>query len=257
MTNSWKGTILPLDLWEVELLRLTVFPNPGPDTRNNSWWREIAGEEPEERLEQPKLGISTYTGKFADGVLLLAVRPSRVDWRYQGAPSLEPEGSRGIATAGRFQQSLRLFVDAMSRWMDSESYPSTKRIALGAVLLHQVSGLAQGNELLARYLHHVELDVENSRDFAFQINRPRKSRETSDLEINRLSKWSVVTLVQTEISMPQLSSYVATSTIYGRVELDLNTAVNFEGEFDGKKSRLVLTELSELAEELLREGDIP
>ena len=47
-----------------------------------------------------------------------------------------------------------------------------------------------GYRELGRFLPAVRLD-EDSSDFSYQINRPRRSTVIPELSVNRLSKWSV------------------------------------------------------------------
>ena len=144
----------------------------------------------------------------------------------------------------------------MQQWFNSTTYPTAIRLALGAIMLNEVTSRHVGYELLQKYLHFVKIDTKNSRDFMYQINRPRASREIPDLVINRLSKWSVVTVAQGEVQLPLSISKVITQSFFGRIELDVNSAAEYQDTYDGPTSQWLFEEFVEMAEEIARKGDV-
>ncbi|MDQ7034545.1 MAG: hypothetical protein Q9P01_06835 [Anaerolineae bacterium] len=103
-----------------------------------------------------------------------------------------------------------------------------------------------------------KIDAENSSDFFYQINRRRNSNTISNLELNRLSKWSVLklqtALIRTDIAANQL---ITLPEAYAcRLELDINTIQNFEGELDQDKLSDLFYELINLGKEIATKGDI-
>jgi hypothetical protein len=107
----------------------------------------------------------------------------------------------------------------------------------------------------------MKLDAEGSSDFLYRINRRRLSQSgIENLQINRLSTWSVA---RAEYQAFALESGGIPRVIRGepifacRVELDVNTAAEFEGKLLPDQSLKIFTELIELAHEILLEGDRP
>lgn len=80
-----------------------------------------------------------------------------------------------------------------------------------------------------------------------------------NLEINRLSKWSV-----TKLSFASVGLQVNTigrvihgdDAYFGSLALDINTVPSYDGEFDRDVSASVFEELLHFAQEIAVEGDI-
>ena len=105
-----------------------------------------------------------------------------------------------------------------------------------------------------------QLDPEHSSDFAYQINRPRKSeRGLQCLKINRLSKWSVILLQGFQISVgqgvPKLLP-VAVPQAACCLQLDINTDEDHQTEFPRENIVAIFEELVESAQEIATKGDI-
>jgi hypothetical protein len=133
-----------------------------------------------------------------------------------------------------------------------------QRVAFGLVLVQPVASREAGYEKLVPYMHAVRVDVNQSSDFSYQINRWRRSKgPIAGLDINRLSKWAVqrrgVVAVDTGGTPPQ----VFETGHALRVELDINTALTFSGTFSAEQTVALLEEAAELALEIAREGDVP
>lgn len=116
-----------------------------------------------------------------------------------------------------------------------------------------------------RLSYYLPFDLdEDSSDFLYQINRPRKisSVESFECSVNRLSKWSAskwsVSLFAGSGSDPsQLTQYITKPTQFAvRLELDINTAADFVGELDSEKLPHIFRELVELGKEIANKGDI-
>jgi hypothetical protein len=61
----------PLSAWQVGLLRLTAFPSPAARINGtDSWWYEIAKEQPETQVIQ-RTGEKIYEGAYLKGRLVL------------------------------------------------------------------------------------------------------------------------------------------------------------------------------------------
>lgn len=261
MPKSEKKSIFAMDLWQSERLRLTTFPEPSINTQETKWWEKIVGEPPESTTIRQRLGELHEEGVFESGTLSLDIQPLRIDWNMSVAKPTEPP-ERELQTLGSFLQTSDTFVRFMKRWLENDC-PDLGRIAFGAVLLMHVKSREDGYNTLAQLLSNVKLDPENTSDFMYQINRPRKSKlHISDLHINRLSKWSVgainyalFRLEAGKFDTKQL--YTAPETFTCRLELDINTPADYQSVLPRNKLGSIFDELIKLAKEIAVKGDIP
>ena len=88
----------------------------------------------------------------------------------------------------------------------------------------------------------------------------RFHKEFKGLEINRLSTWSVVQMSVTIVDIGHGQSHLMqpeSSLTACRLELDINTAKEFEGRLTKVALPKLLEEFSELALEISKKGDVP
>jgi len=242
--------------WQAQSFRLTAFLSPSAQIVEQDWWKKLTGELPDRKTSEPKTGIQQEEGRFKDdkidGQLVLTIHPTRIDWQL--VPILDAPDS-GFSTIGMFAESVDLFLKLMLRWL--ETAPSIQRLAFGAILSKPVNSSKEGYEFVSSYLPF-NLD-EDSSDFLYQINRPRKStfNEASDLSINRLSKWSVSLLTSFAFDPTTLAQYITKPPQFSvRLELDINTTPTLAGELSAEELPQIFQELVELGKEIASKGDI-
>lgn len=247
----------PLEVWQVETLRTTGFPSPAAPVTASTWWKDLVGEEPEKRVSQPRRGGHQDEGVLDNGKLVLVTQPARVDWLLTVPDAPQMEG-RSIPTIGSFPQALVTFRDLMLRWFALETCPALIRLAFGAVLFQPVDDRPTGYRRLAVYLPSVTLDPEGASDFFYQINRLRMSTSmVTGLRINRLSKWSVALHGLAAFSFEPATVTLNTPLVACRLEFDINTAPDFQGELSRQRLPQVFHELVHLGQEIASEGDVP
>jgi hypothetical protein len=252
---------LPIEHWKTEHLRLTLFPDEDIEDLEQNWWYDLVGELPEAGSLRPKMRGRQEQGAFEKGKLVLTLRPRRIDWMYSIDLQREPD-VEGIFTIGHFHESLDQFSTLMSKWFGVDTCPSAKRLAFGAILLYIVKDRQAGHRQLSAYLHDVKVDAENSTDLSYRINRPRPTTtEIAGLKINRLSAWSVagMTIMQGEFEAapPSAEVFQEPERFACRLALDINTDREFEEHFVRTQLPTVFRELTDLGQEIVREGDIP
>jgi len=163
-------------------------------------------------------------------------------------------------TIGPVREALDIFSPLMRRWFELESCPPVQRLAFGAILRQPVNDQQSGYRQISAYLPFVKLDAENSSDFSYQINRPRVSTSGfAELKINRLSKWSVVAGQSIQFAVGLTSARYLPGRAYFacHLEVDINTAAEFQGELPRDQLPQIFQELVDLGIEIAREGDIP
>lgn len=242
--------------WQAESFRLTAFLSPSTQIREQDWWKKLTGDSPDRKTSEPKAGIQQEEGRFkdeqTDGQLVLTIQPTRIDWQL--VPLLDDPNSV-VPAIGTFSESVNLFLKLMLRWL--ENSPSIQRLAFGAVLNKPVNSSKEGYKQISSYLSF-DLD-ENSSDFLYQINRPRKSTSTgiSDLLINRLSKWSVSILAGFAFDPSKPEQYITRPPQFSvRLELDINTTPDFSIERNSESLPEIFQELVEMGKEIATKGDI-
>ncbi len=246
-----------LPAWEVNLLRLTAFPSPTANISNQDWWSEIVGETPQTITQSPKTGEYHAEGLLRSGKFRLDIQPNRIDWVLTIAEST-PLPFSGFQTIGIFPDILETFMSYSQKWFSLKTCPTLQRIAFGAVLFQPTESKEAGYELLAKYLPAITLDPIGSSDFLYSINRPRESKVTKGVYINRLSRWSVLSHIQFKLGIfdTQMRPQPVKTSFGCLLELDINTKQEFSGEFSLQEAANVLGELIELGKEIASDGDV-
>lgn len=193
-------------------------------------------------------------GPVGEGLMVLTTQPGRVDWNFvpRSEEGLPPE----VRFVGTFVDTVDLFSQIMGRWLGNA--PALVRLAFGAIVHQPVQDKAEAYRYLAKSLPAVNLDVENSEDFIYQINRPRQSTVVQGLKINRLGKWSAALFlgVRFDMTKQMISRHLAGGEYTCRLELDINTDALFPGELPGTQLHAVFEELKNLGMEMADRGDV-
>lgn len=244
--SATESTAVPE--WRVEQFRLTAFAASFPD----SLWQALTGEAPENRIVNPRLGAVREEGSYKDGELVVSILEStRLDIVF-GKPG-------DLAFLGPLPGTLDLFVPVVERWFSTA--PEVERLAFGLVLHYPVESIRQGYERLTALLPNVRIDLDNSSEFFYQINRRRESKSGVDqLKLNRLSKWSVALRQSANLVVGQAGTSIVRNSapmISCRLELDINTSPDYGQTLSKDSLSTVFGELVSLAVEISKEGDVP
>lgn len=238
--------------WNSENLRLSIFLTPNSVPNTNTWWKEVVGAEPDTISQQPKNGLIQYIGLFNENTqLTLTIRPERIDWLL----TISEVQSRSIELP-IIDLRINIFnviAPKLNSWLES-SCPPCVRLAWGEVLLEKVNGKNEAYTKLQPYLPSVKLDIENSSEFNYSINRPKSF---NNINYNRISRWSVIKLCQLNINVvnEQLSRRT-NETFACRLEIDISTNANTLKELPNNKIPEIFSKLTTLAKEISDDGDI-
>lgn len=247
-----------LSAWQAESLRLTAFPSTSESISAEGWWKSLLDEEPETRVNRPKIMERVEEGAFCGANLTLRIRPLRIDWILSVKP-FDTDVPLAFPTTGQFEESCTNFCQIMKRWFPSS--PNLDRLAFATTVLLPVANRNAGYIQLGPYLRGVKMEPERMSDFMYRVNRRRKSKlGIKDLEINRLSTWAVARSEFHAFAMgPERTVGVPTGepTFACRIQLDVNTVPEFKGNWDPEQSEKVFEELVKLGREIIREGDCP
>ena len=259
MTDSSVGD--NTRVWSAEVLRVTAFPRADA-LASSDWWKQVVGREAEMKTQAP--GLEQYIGPLEGMTLLLRVVPNqqnRIDWVL--SPDVKDSTGLALPILGDFAKSLDAFATAMGKWFKLPTCPSLKRVAFGGLLAQIVESDEAAYKAVSNYLHSVRLEPGIS-DFMYQVNRRRESKVVPGLKLNRLSTWIVaqVATVTEEIFVGPAGPVPARSTVSQsshvcRLNLDINTAPEFSGEFARESVPALFSELTVLGIEIARDGDVP
>lgn len=246
--------------WDVEFLRVTAFPSQTAEFKYDDWWQKVVGIEPDTHLVQAKLMETRFQGAFEGGQLTLRLQPGRIDWLLGPPPRSEERTMEElIPSVGRFDEACPRFKELVDRWLPLS--PPLSRIAFGGVVLLPVADRLTGYKRLVPYLPSVKVDAEGTRDLQYRINRRRISQTgMKDLQVNRLSTWSVGTITFKAVSITggQPPMVLPGEQVFVcRLELDVNTAAEFSSVFVQEQLPESFNELVHLATEIIEKGDIP
>lgn len=235
--------------WSVESLRLTTFVKepqaPG------AGWELVVGEPPEIKTDKPREQIVDERGPFADGQLVFLSQPTRVDWLYTTA-----EAALGEMPALEFNEGLLHFKPVTDKWWATAR--GVHRVAFGAILRAPVSDKEAGYEALQRYVHSLRLTPGTTSELIFQINRPRMSQVLQGLQVNRLTKWSVLQSQKLNITLSLGTMAPLGDPAYAcRLEMDLSTDAQRVDPFPPDLMPDLWRELGVLAVEITEKGETP
>ena len=239
--------------WQVEYLRITVFPIDNTNILASELWDQYIGEEPD-AVNIQKGKLDTRAVEYKNGRIVLIKQPDRIEWRYLAKPNEDEELQFPILSD--LEQELPVIKDFAHEWLKSSNNLQLKRMAFGTVLLKPVESLVNGYEYLREYLPFI--NPNNLSEFDYRINRHRKSKVIDDLLINRLTRWSVASLNQVNFSIKDEGVQLkpANPAYATRLELDINTPANRDNALPVDELVRLFDELLEMGLELTEEGDI-
>ena len=230
--------------WDVEVLRLSVFPSGQPPSR---LWSQVVGSDPETTDGRPREGMAAESGPFLGNVLRVVTQPGRVDWVFQPTP---PASGR-TAAFSNVPESISALGLAFAQTLERISH--IERLAFGVTLSKRVGSQSQGVQSLAVYLSELPLTPEIL-DFTYRVNRRRRLTSDPKIQVNRLATWSVQEIVSVALTIPQGNLDVRAPAFVRKLVLDINTVPS--GMRTPDKVQPWFDELVVMAKEIAAEGDI-
>lgn len=241
--------------WQVESLRLTGFLKTADSQPVSGQWESLTGVAPDEQIIRPKQAEVEESGQYGDGRLSFKLSGGRYDWLFHVEPAVG-ELLEQIPTVGFLEEVLPLFKNLMTKWLIES--PTISRIAFGAVLMIPVRDRVHGYEVVSTFLPF-QVDGARFTDFSFQINDPKEFEldGIGSLRINRLTKWAVARAFSMRFQIipnATFSSQMREELYAVRLELDVNTSPEFEGEFRDAFLLAVFDLLMQTAVDVAQEG---
>ena len=238
--------------WQVESLRITVFPMDIDGVTPSEHWDALIGLEPAEMNIQ-RGGVNERSVEYENGSIALIEHLDRIEWRYLFRS--EEEEPR-LPIIGSYAKESQMFLELAKQWLSSPFVFPIYRLGFGAVLLYPVETETQGYETLSRFLKSIDLN--GVTDLVYRVNRRRHSQSISGLQVNRLATWNVASFNLVNIQLSP-SNVQPTTTVLDRacrLELDINSSPAHTQTLPTDRVVDLLREFAELGDELSKHGDI-
>ena len=235
--------------WKVGDLRLSVF-HSSPSSRREGLWKALMGNDPSNTARNQADGTIAEHGNVHGNVLRLIVRPEKHDWNVQPDAARAEDGPPTLVSP---YDTLDLLQRALA--VSVAEVLNVQRLAFGATLIQRGSSLDDALKVIAKHLPGAQPD----RDFVYRINRRRRSKNATHVEINRLATWGLGEFLGASVVMgpsvplqlnPLAPAYLAT------LQLDINS-VPGTSAVSSRTMPALFTELCSLASEIASKGDIP
>ena len=246
--------------WYTEELRLSVFLIDAIEPAGAHFWEPLLGNAPEEVYNRPREPRVREEGPFLNGRLRVEVSVNRVDWTLLPAPGIDHH--RGLPpVVGSYEALEKDFRVLMLKWL--ADCPSLHRLGYGSELLLPAGSLPDAYGKLNGLLRGVDVEPENTQDFLYRINRRRTSScGVEGLEINRISTWSAVQIIETFVDVsgagerpPKVTRRPDPEGIC-RLEFDINTIPEFDRALDKDVVPKIFDELVDAGNEIAAKGDV-
>ncbi len=242
--------------WQVESLRVTVFPVDNSQIELPELWNHRIGVEPDE-IQIKRGRFNARHAEYQNGVIFLIKQQEKIDWRYRAKPEQNP-GEFNLLIVGSLNQELEPLLKFSKNWLGAHEMFAVKRMAFGAVLLAPALNL----EKVFNDLDFVfpGMNLQNVQDFGYQINRKRQSEVVNGLDINRLAQWGVVRPLRIDPDLDTLvndNGDASKSGFASRLELDINTVPDSSNSLPAEKLTDIFQELVDMGLEIAAKGDIP
>ncbi|MCI0639803.1 MAG: hypothetical protein L0Y58_25390 [Verrucomicrobia subdivision 3 bacterium] len=247
--NAPKKNPLPeASAWRVEFVRLIAFPDSPAVLRDQTWWKDLTGDEPEDCVR--KKDRRDDRGGFQGAWLTLSVDFQRVIWEAR-PPAVVDESGNFPTFDGPIRDKLEWFAALLDPWLKT-SCPPLLRLAFSAKLLQPAATAKDAYRVLAAHLPMVTLDPPPN-DFLLQINRRKENSDIVDgLPINRLSTWSRMNVA---IVNETGKTFTWPDRCYAALELDINTAPERTGILPRDSIPRLFKELALLGIDIAEHGD--
>lgn len=241
--------------WWANSLRLSVFSTEEMSLSDDDW-KQVTGEGTEAEVRQNLPGGRRYIGKFQNGQLVVTVVGRRVDLILSSIVNLE-QGQLNAPAIGKWQESVPMFVDQTSAWLQSLRSP-VHRLAFGAVALAAANDREMAYDRLKQMLRSVNVDPARMRDFLFRVNWRADSKAVEGLSLNRLTTFSALKIQMSIRDSAQSFGETARGpeSHYVQLDMDHNTDDAHTHPFDGHDLVPIYQELVSLASGNVEVGEV-
>lgn len=241
--------------WVGESLRLSIFYPASSQVPNQSsgLWERVVGIQPTSIDVRPSEGAVREIGTVGENEFMLVTQNGRLDWLLQ--PRAAPS-SNVVLILKDMVRAHELFLSAFHHSLEHKKI--ALRVAFAPVLIAEAADVRQGYDALSSFLPKLELSTLETIDFAYRVNRRRRSRVFPAAWLNRLAQWTLeeALLVSVGVSSGQPSLQAPRRTILRKLTLDINTVPEAPAMSADNIANL-LDEMIMTSKDLAIEGDVP
>ena len=251
---------IPSRIWEVSSFRFTVFFDDlnAPDIL--ALFQACCDSDAETDTTERSTNKRTVTGVLGEFRFTLTKTPQRVDAVISPNPpaSIAPDP---LPFIGNIESTSDLIKKTYTKLI--QKFDQFNRLAWGGVYHLRRSSLKAAYETLAAFVPALKIDVENSSDLIYRINRPRIiTVGDATCGINRLSSWACVLgmafKVEASAAQVGVQQAVPESIFATRLETDINTFPSLDLSRFSIAEKLALAEnLYDFSTEIALKGDQP
>ena len=240
--------------WQVETLRISVFPHEIDTVSPSTIWDRHKGE-PEPEIHIQPGSTNQRNAKHKNGEMYLVKTTRQIDWRYV-LPLNVAANEDELPVWGDLELELTAFLQFSKDFLQNSTILPVDRLAFGAVLMKVERDVPSVYEYLGHLLPRFNLA--NVADFNYQINRQRKSSVLHELSINRFSRWQIATLERniSTLDPEEVEKYPLERLFAARLELDINSSPDSFSRLDSGLLAIAFEELVAMGLEIADEGDI-
>ncbi len=238
--------------WSWDLLRATLFTAAQfSDQQQLELWIKFAGCDPDQDNFQRREGMRTLSAKLPnkEQSCNLTFQPTRIDFTL--APTQANPQSDTIEDIKAFGSQIASLV--------SDTDISCSRLALGVVAGSSVASKIEGYQKLLALVPSLKFDPEgNISDLIFQFNRYFHSKSIPGLVLNRLMTWNVLRSILMQLPMVAGGVLRPIGEPLGfslRLDLDLNTPQEFQGDITGVDVKRLFDEMTNTTILTLAKGE--
>ena len=240
--------------WQVESLRIAVFPEKNASISPSELWDQYIGVEPDEtHIQRGRVNVREV--EYKNGRIVLIKRPDRIEWRYL-AKQDEDTDTFGFPIIGSLEEEIDVIIEFSKKLLETSDILPINRLVFGAVLLNPEESLLAAYRNLQEFLPF--LNTANLYDFDYRVQRWRNSTVVNDLPINRGTWWTVVSLERSDFTLePQTDPELISTGLEfaSRLVLDIDTSQERISSLPSEDLVKLFDELVQLGLELSEEGD--
>ena len=233
--------------WSADHLRVSLFSDPVWTTPVEDIFTNVFESTPDTITNKPAANEVSADGRWDEFRLEVKKAFNRIDFIIQAVPS----ESEPLPMIRDVQSVLPRFSSRIATWVSTQP-EGLVRIALGCNALL----LSQSNEdsyvKLKDLIKVIEVDVGRFKEFRFQVNLPKMSSISPDININRLYNWASIALRSAllGVNTPQFFD----EKFYVSCTMDVNTDSERVLPIKTALIEQLTEELSQICIDTLKEG---
>jgi hypothetical protein len=242
----------PATPWTAHLLQVSLFSS-AVFPLSDDYFSVLMGVEPDTNEDRPKEGVRRQTGLVDDVFVQVGVSPLRLDVTFSPPPQTATVDIDAIRVAlGPFVPELHKFSDVVLKWIDKVSTPIVRMSFVGAAVVETVSR-EDAYAVLADSVKSLAISPKME-DLIYRVNWKLASNTVSEGFLNRLVTWTSFRLNIAAGFDPKGAVHVANRD-FARLDLDINTPADRRDALPRTELSKMLSELFELAIDVVERGE--